>query len=302
MADNNKDNDDEDEEDDEDYVPGIDPDEKDDDENDNDDGDDLVASSETPTLSHTKRKAVDDAFIDLFGYPYPNDNESSQHENNPPMPLSIPTSNNPTLLLNNNPSKKQRKAIQILSNIFGKDTTSKLTTTANFVSSLARPKVASVGGMVRLEKRTIVEIKRFAGQEIKIERVVTVPVMSSQPGEGATAAAATVYDSSSNKPTTTATTTTTTRRKTKNVDNLLAELAKPDKISVTAKTAADWDLFKAKNTDLEEKLESVARGNEAYLVKKDFLGRVDQRQFEIEKLERERERGVGMKKSGRGKK
>jgi hypothetical protein len=157
--------------------------------------------------------------------------------------------------------------------------------------------------MVRLEKRTIVEIKRFAGQEIKIERVVTVPVMSSQPsgvvGEGATA---TVYDSSSNKPTTTAATTTTTRRKTKNVDNLLAELAKPDKISVTAKTAADWDLFKAKNTDLEEKLESVARGNEAYLVKKDFLGRVDQRQFEIEKLERERERGVGMKKSGRGKK
>jgi hypothetical protein len=155
--------------------------------------------------------------------------------------------------------------------------------------------------MVRLEKRTIVEIKRFAGQEIKIERVVTVPVMSSQPS-GEDAATATVYDSSSKPTTTAAITTTTTRRKTKNVDNLLAELAKPDKISVTAKTAADWDLFKAKNTDLEEKLESVARGNEAYLVKKDFLGRVDQRQFEIEKLERERERGVGMKKSGRGKK
>ena len=294
MADNNKDNvdedEDEDEEDDEDYVPGIDPDEKDDDEND-DDGVDLVASAETATLSHTKRKAVDDAFIDLFGYPYNTVNESSHHQNNQPIPLSS--------AMNNNPSKKQRKTVQILSSIFGKDTTSKLTTTANFVSSLARPKVASVGGMVRLEKRTIVEIKRFAGQEIKIERVVTVPVMSSQPGGvGEDTAATAVYDSSP-KPKTAAA--TNTRRKTKNVDNLLAKLAKPDKISVTAKTAADWDLFKAKNTDLEEKLESTARGNEAYLVKRDFLGRVDQRQFEIEKLERERERGVGVKKS-RGKK
>lgn len=288
VADINQDKDDE--EDDEDYVPGIDPDEKDDDENDNDDGDDAVAATVT-TLSHTKRKAVDDAFIDLFGYPYHNVNESSHNENNQHMSLSEP--------MNKNPNKKQRKTIQILSSIFGSATASILTTTATFVSSLARPKVASVGGMVRLEKRTIVEIKRFAGQEIKIERFVTVPVMSSQPSGGEEdATTATVYYSSP-KPATNAS--TTTRRKTKNVDNLLAELAKPDKISVTAKTAADWDLFKAKNTDFEEKLESTARGNEAYLVKKDFLGRVDQRQFEIEKLERERERGVGVKKS-RGKK
>jgi len=37
-------------------------------------------------------------------------------------------------------------------------------------------------------------------------------------------------------------------------------------------------------------LESRAEGNEAFLVKKDFLDRVDHRKFELEKQERDRER------------
>lgn len=76
------------------------------------------------------------------------------------------------------------------------------------------------------------------------------------------------------------------------MDNLLTELSKPEKLSTVAKTSADWDLFKSKNADatLKEQLESQALGNDAYLVKKDFLNRVDTRRFEKEKAERERER------------
>ena len=80
--------------------------------------------------------------------------------------------------------------------------------------------------------------------------------------------------------------------KAKGVDNLLTELSKPEKLSTISKTSADWDLFKAKNADseLKEQLESKAKGKEAYLVKKDFLARVDNRRFELEKAQRDRER------------
>ena len=69
-------------------------------------------------------------------------------------------------------------------------------------------------------------------------------------------------------------------------------MSRPEKLSVASKTSADWDLFKAKNTDtaLGDQLESKARGNEAFLVKKDFLARVDHRRFELERAERDRER------------
>ncbi len=35
----------------------------------------------------------------------------------------------------------------------------------------------SLWGIIKLKKRVVVEIKRFAGEEIHVERVVTVPVM-----------------------------------------------------------------------------------------------------------------------------
>jgi hypothetical protein len=55
------------------------------------------------------------------------------------------------------------------------------------------------------------------------------------------------------------------------VDNPLAEMSRPEKLSAISKTSADWDLFKANNADttLGEQLENKVRGNEAYLVKRD---------------------------------
>ena len=251
---------------DEDYVPGADPEEVGaaSDEDENDAGDD-----EAPVaLSITKQKAVDDAFFELFGYHY-----------------------NPTLCGKSSdklPIKSKRtisKQKRILSTIFGVNSSVKLMANSKATAALARAKPSS-GGMLRLEKRVITEVKRFAGQEIKVEKVVLVPVMADDEKSGIHAERRTEADATTSEEATAPT------RKAKGVDNLLSELSKPEKLSTISKTTADWDLFKAKNADagLKEQLESKAKGNEAYLVKKDFLSRVDNRRFELEKAGRDRER------------
>ena len=262
------------EEEDEDYVPGIDHEEAASD--DNDDAAGGATEDDGPIiLSITKQKAVDDAFYDLFGYHY------TATANNTKSNDKIPTKSKHTIT-------KQKR---ILSSIFGNRSCIKLMNNAKSIASLARAKPSS-GGMLRLEKRTITEVKRFAGQEIKIEKVVMVPVMLGD-DDGKNKIALSIDTTNNTSGTaTTSSASTTVGRKAKGVDNLLHEMSKPEKLSTVAKTSADWDLFKSKNADasLKEQLESQATGNDAYLVKKDFLNRVDERRFEAEKAERERNR------------
>lgn len=260
-------------EEDEDYVPGQDPDEvmASDDEND-------ITTNQTTnnedisSLSITKQKAVDDAFNELFGFNY-TDNTTSKSSSKIPV--------------------KSKSAIQkqknILSSIFGKHSSAKLMSSSKATAAMARPKVSSSGGMMRLERRVVKEVKRFAGQEICVEKVVMMPIFSSTPNSTDES-----KPSSSSQPVAAAatSTSTSTNRKAKGLDNLLTEMSRPEKLSTISKTSTDWDLFKSKNKDvtLKEQLESRAEGNEAFLVKKDFLDRVDQRKFELEKEERDRER------------
>lgn len=261
-------------EEDEDYVPGADPDEQVDvDENDAAAGGGGADDNAGPqTLSITKQKAVDDAFFDLFGYHYATTSAAMSGNNNKSLD-KLPVKSKRAMT-------KQRS---ILSSIFGRRSCLKLMAHAKATADLARPKPSS-GGMLRLEKRVIIEVKRFAGQEIKVEKVVLVPVMAGDEEK---------FDATAQTKTNTEEEATTiTESKAKGVDNLLTELSKPDKLSTISKTSADWDLFKAKNADatLKEQLENQAKGNEAYLVKKDFLNRVDARKFELEKRERDMER------------
>jgi hypothetical protein len=74
------------------------------------------------------------------------------------------------------------------------------------------------------------------------------------------------------------------------IDNVLAQLAGAAKTSTVKKTSDDWESFKETDKQLQDELEKQAQGKDAYLVKKDFLLRVDNRKFEIEKEGRERER------------
>lgn len=74
------------------------------------------------------------------------------------------------------------------------------------------------------------------------------------------------------------------------IDDVLARLGGPEKTSTVKKTSSDWESFKETDKQLQDELEKQAQGKDAYLVKKDFLLRVDNRKFEIEKEGRERER------------
>lgn len=74
------------------------------------------------------------------------------------------------------------------------------------------------------------------------------------------------------------------------IDDVLEKLAGPSKTSTVKKTSDDWQAFKDTDKQLQDELEKQAQGKDAYLVKKDFLSRVDNRKFELEKEGRERER------------
>jgi hypothetical protein len=75
-----------------------------------------------------------------------------------------------------------------------------------------------------------------------------------------------------------------------NIDNLLAKLNGPDKMNTVQKTDNDWEQWKSEHKGLQGELEEKAQSKDAFLVKQDFLGRVDQRKFELEKEKRDRER------------
>ncbi|KAL7576345.1 hypothetical protein ACA910_018161 [Epithemia clementina (nom. ined.)] len=74
------------------------------------------------------------------------------------------------------------------------------------------------------------------------------------------------------------------------VDALLQQMQGPKSTSTIMKTAIDWESFKEESGALGEKLEQHAESKGAYLKRQDFLTRVDHRQFEQERQERERSR------------
>lgn len=74
------------------------------------------------------------------------------------------------------------------------------------------------------------------------------------------------------------------------IDKVLAQLSEPNKTSTVKKTSDDWESFKQSDKQLQDELEKQAQSKDALLVRQDFLSRVDNRKFEIEKEGRERER------------
>lgn len=269
-------------EEDEDYVPDADVEGSDNDDENGAANTDTHGRTTNSGLSITKQKAVDDAFNELFGL-------NSMAVTTSATSKTKSKSKIPARRLRM--AKKQRR---ILSSIFGAKAAEKLFSSSQSVAAKARPKPAS-NGTFRLERRTVVEIKRFAGREIKVEKVVMVPVMEAgddkgQKSEISGIAAATTPVSAARRQKRTQQTKSEVQPK--GLDSLLNQISRPEKLSTVAKTSADWNLFKEKsdNAQLKEELEKKAMGNEAYLVKKDFLNRVDVRRFELEKAEREKER------------
>lgn len=230
--------DDSESDDDDDYVPDEAMDE------DDDEGDVSANAFVGVVLSASKRKAVDEAFEKLFGYPF-----------TPKRRRTLQTT----------VSKRE----SMLSDIFGPSVAAHLVATS---SSVRSHQVKHVTLPLTVEQ-TITEVKRFAGRNITMEKKITVH---------ASEAARRKNDESASK---------TAASKPGGLDSVLAEIAGPSKLSTVAKTSADWDSYKTK-TGVEEELEKQAQSNKAYLVKQDFLKRVDERRFEHERAQRDKERAA----------
>ncbi|GAB9464898.1 hypothetical protein Gpo141_00002320 [Globisporangium polare] len=71
------------------------------------------------------------------------------------------------------------------------------------------------------------------------------------------------------------------------LDQVLASLDAPKKVSTMEKTSLDWDKFKEVE-GIEDELQQYTK--DGYLEKQDFLQRVDLKQFELEKAARDKKR------------
>lgn len=115
----------------------------------------------------------------------------------------------------------------------------------------------------------IKEIFEFAGEEVVVEKKVTVTDVA--------------RTSSSTKSLIPA------GRASGGLGSVLGALNKKNKISTLEKTKLDWNRFKDQE-GITEDLNTHNRGKEGYLERQDFLERTDVRQFEIEKSLRQTRR------------
>lgn len=76
------------------------------------------------------------------------------------------------------------------------------------------------------------------------------------------------------------------------VDSLLEQMQDKKPTSTIMRTAMAWEVFKEQSGILGEKLEEHAESKGAYLKRQDFLNRVDNRKFEHEREQRERNRNT----------
>ena len=215
-----------------------------------------------PRLPAHKQKAVDEAFASLFGAPS----------------AASSTTMLTSAIKGKKKGAKSKKAMKkkknLLAKMFGKSAAGKLMSTSSEVIKSDTDSRKRERPLQGLEKRVVTETKVFAGKAIEVKRTVVEPTAKA-------AATPTAEASASAAPTPAP----------GGIDSVLANLGGPQKMTTVAKTSSDWDNFKDK-TGLDEELEEKAKGKDAYLVKKDFLNRVDQRTFEVEKVERDRKRAA----------
>lgn len=225
-----------------------------------DDKDDAmhVDTNERPSsLSYGKRKLVDESFERLFGYKW--GTNFDMDETNLKHQLG---DGEQSLVEIFGPSK----AARILRYIDTDGIKRRRLAAQKALQANARSNDESI--VINLPKsrtQTVTETKVFAGQTVQIQR---------------NKADSDAKDAGAKKAPGTAS----------NLDNVLAQLSGPGKVSTVQKTSEDWEQFKQNDKQLQEELEKKATSKDAYLVKKDFLNRVDHRTFELERDERDRER------------
>ncbi|GAB1866171.1 Craniofacial development protein 1 [Camponotus japonicus] len=131
------------------------------------------------------------------------------------------------------------------------------------------------------EKVKITKIFEFAGEEVKVEKEVSVDStearLSLSAAENSTKSSESASAASKERGRG-----GIRRAGLGGISSVLGQIGKKAKISTLEKSKLDWDNFK-KQENIEEELNTHNKGKDGYLERQDFLQRADLRQFEIEK-------------------
>ncbi|XP_072754159.1 craniofacial development protein 1 [Anoplolepis gracilipes] len=131
------------------------------------------------------------------------------------------------------------------------------------------------------EKVKITKVFEFAGEEVKVEKEVSV-----DSAEARLSLSAAENSTKSSEPASAASKGRgkggIRRGGLSGISSVLGQIGKKSKISTLEKSKLDWDNFK-KQENIEEEINTHNRGKDGYLERQDFLQRADLRQFEIEK-------------------
>jgi len=132
------------------------------------------------------------------------------------------------------------------------------------------------------EKIKITKVFEFAGEEVKVEKEVSVDSAEAR------LSLSTAENSAAKSPESASPAAKERGRGSikrvglGGISSVLGQIGKKAKISTLEKSKLDWDNFK-KQENIEEELNTHNKGKDGYLERQDFLQRADLRQFEIEK-------------------
>lgn len=157
--------------------------------------------------------------------------------------------------------------------------------TTKIVSASISMSLSSAPDFTLQVNSTIQANKRMRLEEIDYKKI-SLPDHMVSSSSVAKASAPTAFE----PVTETNTNNTKANTNTSNLDSVLNQIAGKKQLNTVEKSNNDWEGFKETDKTLQDELERQAQGKNAYLVKQDFLNRVDQRTFELEKEGRDRER------------
>ena len=186
----------------------------------------------------------------------------------------------------------ERKARSVLSGIFGssvaKDIVAKVGARTN--DTVENKVLANKGGkkakQAQKKKKTEAIAAAVAAAAAKVARKTTVTETAKYAGKTITTTRQ-VFANTGNGAATMSAPGKAKSGSATGLDAALDALKGPTKINTVTKSSMDWESYKDK-TGMQDELEQGAR--DGFLSRKEFLDRVDVRQFEAEKAERQAER------------
>ncbi|XP_054012377.1 craniofacial development protein 1 [Hylaeus anthracinus] len=132
------------------------------------------------------------------------------------------------------------------------------------------------------EKIKITKIFEFAGEEVKVEKEVSVDSAEARLSLSSAENSEKTGNSASSAGRGSGRGKGFKRAGLGGISSVLGQIGKKAKISTLEKSKLDWDSYK-KEENLEEEITTHNKGKDGYLERQDFLQRADLRQFEIEK-------------------